>query len=113
MTKYIKAEDLKSGHLYKILARNANYGIWIPEVNGFIISRTKFYDTFLFVEYHWDGGCEGDEAFGTAKPLEDLGRTPFDYTPLIQIAKSVHADIEISVLKFLSEKKDVSTDPMQ
>ena len=69
---YIKVPDLKDGFLYRILARNAGYGIWFEEQNAFTISRHKFGSNFLFEEYHWD-----NESFATAKPIEELEETPF------------------------------------
>jgi hypothetical protein len=74
MTKqpYIKMQNLKEGYLYRINARNARYGIWIPEHQAFATSRIKFGDNFIFEEFHWD--CE---SFATAKPLEELEKSPF------------------------------------
>ena len=69
---YIKMEDLKAGYLYRISARNASYGIWIPARESFAISRIKFRDNYIFEEHHWD--CE---AFATVKPLEEIEKSPF------------------------------------
>ena len=69
---YIKIKDLKGGYLYRIDARNAEYGIWIPEIEAFVISRIKFFDNFIFEEHHWD--CE---AFATVQPLEEIEKSPF------------------------------------
>lgn len=69
---YIKIADLKDGHLYKIIARNASYGIWIARRQAFAISRIKFGDNFIFEEYHYD--CE---SFATAQPTEELEEAPF------------------------------------
>ena len=66
--KYLKMTDMKARFVYLIMARNAHIGIWIPEEKGFLISRTKFKDNFLFTEYHWDA----DPHFGTAKPFKEL-----------------------------------------
>lgn len=71
--EYLKIDQLKAGYLYKIKARNANYGIWLPQRQSFIISRVKFGDNYLFEEYHWD--CP---AFATAKPLEEVEKSPFN-----------------------------------
>ena len=73
--EYIKIEDLKAGYLYKISARNADYGIWIPSRESFAISRIKFGDNFIFEEHHWD--CE---SFATVKPLEEIEMSPFHAT---------------------------------
>ena len=48
--EYIKIEDLKDGHLYKIIARNASYGIWLYRRQGFVISRVKFGHKYIFEE---------------------------------------------------------------
>ncbi len=70
--KYLKIDQLKDDYLYKIRARNANYGIWISQRKSFIISRVKFGNNFLFEEYHWD--CE---AFATVQPLEEIEKSQF------------------------------------
>jgi len=71
---YLSADDLKVGYVYRIQARNALCGIWLGEEGGFgfAISRTKFSDNFIFVEYHWD--CE---AFATTKPFEEIEKSPY------------------------------------
>jgi len=69
---YIKMEDLKDGYLYKIIARNASYGIWNSETQGFAISRIKFYDNFIFEENHYD--CP---EWATAQPIEEVEKSPF------------------------------------
>ncbi len=81
---YIKMEDLKDGYLYKIIARNASYGIWRSETKGFTISRIKFYDNFAFEEYHYD--CE---SFATAQPIEKIEKSPFD-------PKDLHGETYVS-----------------
>ncbi len=70
---YLPVEELKPLHLYRLHARNASYGVWHPERKVFVISRFKFYDNFLCSEIHWDLSYH----FGTAKPLEELEKTPF------------------------------------
>jgi len=69
---YIKMDDLKDGYLYKIIARNASYGIWIASTKSFAISRTKFTSNYIFEEYHYD--CE---AYATAQPIEETEQSPF------------------------------------
>ena len=69
---YLKMPDLKDGYLYKIIARNASYGIWTASHQGFVISRHKFGDNFLFEENHYD--CDN---FATAQPLEEIEQAPF------------------------------------
>lgn len=70
---YLPVEELKPLYLYKLHARNASYGVWNPERKVFVISRFKFTDNFLCSEVHWDL----DKHHGTAKPLEELEKTPF------------------------------------
>lgn len=74
---YIKISNCKEGYLYEINARNANYGIYqklqsTTWINSFLISRFKFSDNFLFVEYHYDNG----EPYGTVKPLKEIEMVP-------------------------------------
>ena len=71
--EYLKIDQLKAGYLYKIDARNASHGIWLPQRESFAISRIKFGDNFLFEENHWD--CE---SFATAKPINEIEKSPFD-----------------------------------
>jgi len=63
---------MEPGVVYHIHARNALLGIWIPAESGFIIRRTKFEQTSLFVEHHWDTG----EPYGTAKPFARVADEP-------------------------------------
>jgi len=72
--EYLKPKELRNGHLYLISARNARIGIWCKELGGFVISRHKFGDNFVFVEYHWDLGGQ----FGTVKPIQHLEKAPFN-----------------------------------
>lgn len=76
---YIKVEDLKEGYLYRIMARNADYGIWFPSEQGFVIRRLKFDNVFTFTELHWDLS----DHFGTAKPLLELEKSPFTDDDLV------------------------------
>ena len=71
---YLKTDELRRGYLYRIKARNAHCGIWVPELMGFVISRFKFGSNYLFVEIHWDL----DEWHGTVKPLGTLEKAPFN-----------------------------------
>lgn len=72
MSNYLKIEELLDYHLYVIQARNGRYGIWLPEHRGFMLSRIKFGENFLFVEYHWD-----EPAFATVKPIGLIEVSPF------------------------------------
>ena len=63
---YIQIKECQDGYLYRIDARNASLGIWDAEKKGFVIRRTQYEKTFLWMEFHWDA------PLGTAKPLEVL-----------------------------------------
>jgi len=71
---YISVEKLKDGYLYKIHARNAEYGIWVAACGHFIISRIKYTTNYLFEEIHWDLSTH----FGTVRPIEEIEKSPFD-----------------------------------
>lgn len=72
-TDYLCMENLQAGMAYAIWARNAYVGVWMPQHQGFLISRYKLsLKPFLFIEYHWDIG----EPPGTAKPLRPLACCP-------------------------------------
>jgi hypothetical protein len=94
--KYVamKEEELKDGYLYEIDARNASIGIWDEKRKTFFISRTKFYDNFLFDENHVS--CPD---FGTATPIREIEKSPF--TMNIDLY-----EIERHVLKYLNSFED-------
>jgi hypothetical protein len=71
---HIKADTLKDGFAYEICARRANVGIWVESRRSFVIPRSKFGNTYLFEEVHWD--LSG--FFGTAKPVMELEKAPFN-----------------------------------
>lgn len=87
ITEWIKIEDCKDGWLYLIAARNSCLGIYDEKDKGFVISRFKFKNNFLFTEYHWDA----DPTFGTVKPLKILEQAP-------------HFDTDSDKLQYLNEK---------
>lgn len=83
---YLKIEELKEGWCYRILARNAHIGIWKTKEKGFIISRKKLGNNYLFIEYHWDSGnlstveingVKREIKFGTVKPFFAIEKAPF------------------------------------
>ena len=85
---WIPMEELQNCHLYRINARNAEYGIWIEEDKAFMISRVKCGYNILFGEDHWDTGFP----YGTVKPIREICRAPFcrplqDLSKLYFIAK--------------------------
>ena len=98
MLEYIKMDQLQPFGLYEIHARNATYGIWIPEYKGFAISRIKFGSNFVFVEYHWD--CE---AFATAAPLKFIEQSPFTADDLVYKKGSVDLGKETEILEYLNK----------
>lgn len=69
---WIPLEKCIDGNVYLISARNGSVGVYNEEKKAFYLARRKFGDTFLFPEFHWDTGAP----YGTAKPLEDLGKSP-------------------------------------
>ncbi len=95
--EWIKIEDLKGGYLYKIGARNADYGIWIPERKGFAISRVKFGSNYIFEEYHWD--CP---AFATAKPIEEIEKSPFE----ADVIEILHTESEDGKTKYFGYRDE-------
>lgn len=77
-TDYLGIKQMQPGMAYAIWARNAYVGVWLPDVQGFLIARYKLHPApFLFMEYHWDIG----EPFGTAKPLRPLEVCPLPVPP--------------------------------
>jgi hypothetical protein len=100
--EYIKIPDLKDGYLYKIIARNASYGIWMPDEKSFLISRWKFNENFLFEENHYD--CED---FATAQPIEEVEKSPFENIRRVELGKEghkfMHYDPYLRVLGYLNK----------
>jgi hypothetical protein len=70
---FLRMNELISGGLYEIDARNASLGIWIYDQLGFLIRRQKMGDIFLFVEYHYESGSP----FGTVRPYVFIEKCPF------------------------------------
>lgn len=89
---WIPMEECVDGALYRVECRNAQWGIFQEDENGFLIAREKSMDgvkismrgdkieefeagdLYRFTEFHWDIGEAdklGGEA-GTAKPLERI-----------------------------------------
>lgn len=100
VTDYIKPDNLKDAYLYRIIARNAVYGIWIAKNGAFLISRVKFGSVYLFEEIHYDL----DEQFGTAQPIQEIGKSPFDSERLQSIDR-IKGDRE--VLQYLMAKSGI------
>jgi hypothetical protein len=66
--KFIPILDCKLGYIYTLNSRNLNFGVFTSQ-NTFIGLRTKFDDTFLDHELHYDRG-------GTAMPLLEIEKLP-------------------------------------
>lgn len=72
LAQKIPLDQMKTGHSYAIVARNASFGIWDGE--GFLVKRLKFRDTFIDTELHYDS----DDHYGTAVPIELIEKVNFD-----------------------------------
>ena len=116
MTKektYLKVEELKSGYLYRIRARNGTVGVWNPDKGEFVLSRYKFHDNFMFGEIHWDLS----DSFGTVKPWEELEKSPFTVEDLTDRVMSKNGEHwwgnpkEEELLKYLNEWEHKLDDP--
>ena len=68
---YLRMEQLKDRHVYRINSRNLAFGAYNVKTNGFCGIREKFGRYYIFEEYHWD-----NESFATVQPQEDLGLLP-------------------------------------
>lgn len=97
ISEYIKMENLRDGYLYRVVARNARYGIWIKEQSAFLICRVKLGPPYLFEEYHYDFHPN----YGTAKPIEELEQAPF---PIERLSNSCWNKDE-HVLEYLRVKE--------
>lgn len=98
--KWIPLSKCKDGYLYYIHARNSNAGIFCAVEKGFIISRHKRGQNFLFTEYHWEVEFP-DEAIpmkGTVKPLREIEKAP-------------EFDSLEDKLQWLNRKKEFLPDP--
>jgi len=99
--EYLEVDQLRSGYLYRISARNSRCGIWNSKSGGFIISRFKFGFNYLFEEIHWDL----DKWHGTVKPLKLLEKAPFNpaiYNYLWRAGLPVRSEI----LRYLNMASD-------
>lgn len=101
-TNYIPIKQLKAGVTYRIIARNAFRGIWIPEEQGFVISRNKYGRIYPFVEYHWDS----HPCYGTAKPFEIIEQSPFRRSEILSILSENKTDHFHTYLRSLEEDED-------
>jgi len=75
--KYLKLDDMKTGHLYDVLSRGSymSCGVAVYKGDGLFntldtgMSNWRF---GLIKELHWDA----DNKYGTVKPMKDLGKCP-------------------------------------
>lgn len=65
--RMIPKAECKNRKLYRIHSRNLRLGVFREESGGFFGLRTKFGDTYVFEEYHYQ-----NEAYATVAPLEEL-----------------------------------------
>lgn len=89
--EYLLIEDCKPGYLYFIQARNFAIAVYDEKKKGFVGLREKFGSEYLATEYHWDTG----EPFGTAHPIEELEKAPFEGT-----------EEDDTVIAYLKEKRE-------
>lgn len=76
----MKADKLKAGYLYKVKARNGNFGIWLGiENRAFAVSRHKWGTNYIDEEYHYDL----DKYYGTVIPLEQIEVSPFNMDDIV------------------------------
>ncbi len=73
MNEVIARAKCIEGGIYHL--RNLTFGAYDGN-GGFIGIREKFWQRFLFTEYHREGGLDGHGAYGTASPLEKIGQVP-------------------------------------
>lgn len=79
-------DDCKVGYTYRIDARN--FGTAIFYNNMFYGIRLKFHDKFIDAEIHWDK----DDRHGTARPQEEIEKTPDDVIEALQYYLSTRVD---------------------
>lgn len=70
--QYIPLDKCIHGRVYMVDARNFSIAVFNSNNNSFIGIRSKFWDTYLFPEDHFDTG----EPYGTVKPLEEIEDIP-------------------------------------
>jgi len=72
MDKCVPIDECKDGYLYLIDARHAHVGICQHDGTMFKITREKFGNVMLDIEYHYDA----DRVMGTAHPLRVIEKAP-------------------------------------
>lgn len=80
----IPLSQCKDRMLYEIRSRNLGFGVFCQKTSGFIGIRTKFYNQYLFEEYHHDTG----PPFGTVAPVKEMIMLP-DHIQLNDNANNV------------------------
>jgi hypothetical protein len=61
--EYLPKSEMIVGGVYRVDFRSC-HGVGVWDGRGFWALRTKFNDTYAFMEYHWDDG----PPYGTARP---------------------------------------------
>ena len=81
----IKIPDCKDGYLYKIMARNGDFGVYNKKDISFTLARYKFGETYLFDEYHYDFS----KTFGTVIPIKELKKCELQGENLLDFLKTL------------------------
>lgn len=85
---YLKKNELEEYCIYECDARNFSVGVWINEKMYGL--RTKFTDTFLDYEIHFDD----DPKYGTCKPLKKISNSlETKFKPLFELKNSIGTSI--------------------
>lgn len=74
---YLPLDCLKDNYIYEVKGRNFSAAVWKADKQRFYGVRSKWGDTYISPELHWDS----DDHFGTVKPLREVGELEFDYCP--------------------------------
>lgn len=72
---YLTVEQLKDNYIYDVKGRNFSAAVWKEKKRRFYGVRSKWGDTFISSELHWDD----DDHFGTVKPLREIRKLEFNY----------------------------------
>lgn len=81
--EYIPREKLKDNYIYEVKGRNFSAAVWKAKNKRFYGVRSKWGETFISPELHWDE----DNHFGTVKPLREIRELEFNYCPSCGVAE--------------------------
>ncbi len=70
--QHLKVDELVDRGVYRVVARNFGLGVYNAKTQEFMGVREKFGSRYVFGEYHWDPGMDGNGAYGTALPVRLL-----------------------------------------